>query len=634
MGAGATEEVRGLEAIRMAAGEAMRIPERMTVSQWADANRVLSPRISQEAGQWDTSRTPYLYGPQDAFSDPETERITLMFCTQVGKTEGLLNCMGYAIDQDPGPALFVLPTEGVVKNVSQGRLKFSFEDCPALAARLGGEKSDSQKFAYRFDRMTLLMAWSNSPSALSSNPIRYLFMDEVDKFPPWSGTEGSPPDLARERTKTYRASRKIVESSTPTKDYGYIYVAYMASDRCRYHVPCPRCGHYQVLCTQQIRRPEDVRDPKRIRDEQLAWYECVECRGRIEEHERMDVVSKGVWCPEACTVGPNGEILGEQPSKAHRGFQLHAANSPWVTFSDCLAEFLESKDYQEKLQNYTNSWEAEPWRETAAEAKEDRLRGLELEYDAGDVPEWALRLTAFADVQKDHVHYGIRAWGLNDRSMLVERKTIREWLPETGEVVSEWDQLWERVLARSFTKANGEVLTVRMLGVDSGYRTDEVYTFCRRDTTHIRATKGSNAPMPTPWMATKVDRDRMDGRVPEKHVKLLLWHLDTYYFKGKLFGWINALNGPWRLHHNTPHEHLREICAEHKVRERNKKTGAVQEIWVKRPGGGENHGLDIEVGNMAIHDMLPPLTEAVAWSGGGVVKSQKSELADGSIRDW
>jgi phage terminase large subunit GpA-like protein len=42
-------------------------PPSLTVSQWADANRVLSQKSSAQPGRWHTARTPYLREPMDAF---------------------------------------------------------------------------------------------------------------------------------------------------------------------------------------------------------------------------------------------------------------------------------------------------------------------------------------------------------------------------------------------------------------------------------------------------------------------------------------------------------------------------------------------------------------------------------------
>jgi phage terminase large subunit GpA-like protein len=41
---------------------------RLSVSQWADANRILSSKGSSESGEWTTARTPYLKEPMDCLS--------------------------------------------------------------------------------------------------------------------------------------------------------------------------------------------------------------------------------------------------------------------------------------------------------------------------------------------------------------------------------------------------------------------------------------------------------------------------------------------------------------------------------------------------------------------------------------
>ena len=78
---------------------------------------------SAEPGQWRNSRTPYLRGIMNAFSDPLIEEITVMASTQIGKTEGMYNMLGYAIDQDAGPALLVLPRKEDAKSISYNRVK-------------------------------------------------------------------------------------------------------------------------------------------------------------------------------------------------------------------------------------------------------------------------------------------------------------------------------------------------------------------------------------------------------------------------------------------------------------------------------------------------------------------------------
>jgi len=76
-------------------------PPKLTVSQWADKYRRLSPESSAEPGQWNTDRAPYQRGVMDAVTDPDVEEIVVMTSSQVGKTEILLNIIGYHIHQDP-----------------------------------------------------------------------------------------------------------------------------------------------------------------------------------------------------------------------------------------------------------------------------------------------------------------------------------------------------------------------------------------------------------------------------------------------------------------------------------------------------------------------------------------------------
>lgn len=48
----------------------------------------------------------------DAVNDPEIEKI-IMSSAQVGKTELILNTLGYHIDFDPAPIMIIQPTVGL-----------------------------------------------------------------------------------------------------------------------------------------------------------------------------------------------------------------------------------------------------------------------------------------------------------------------------------------------------------------------------------------------------------------------------------------------------------------------------------------------------------------------------------------
>jgi phage terminase large subunit GpA-like protein len=192
-------------------------PENLTVSAWADKYRRLSAENS-EAGPWRTTRTPYLREIMDAFTDPKVRRIVVAAASQVGKSEMELNMIGYAIDVDPGPIMFVLPTLDVAKDFSKRRIAPMIRDTKSLREKVGDAKSrdsDNTLLKKSYPGGMLTITGANSPASLASIPARYVFGDERDRWPRSSGTEGDPWGLVEARTRTFYNS-KMVEVSTPT----------------------------------------------------------------------------------------------------------------------------------------------------------------------------------------------------------------------------------------------------------------------------------------------------------------------------------------------------------------------------------------------------------------------------------
>ena len=97
-------------------------PPDLTISEWADTYRKLSPESSAEAGQWHTSRVPFQKGIMDTFNDPKIEQVVFAKSAQVGATEILLNIIGYYVDQDPAPMLIMQPTLQMAQAFSKDRL--------------------------------------------------------------------------------------------------------------------------------------------------------------------------------------------------------------------------------------------------------------------------------------------------------------------------------------------------------------------------------------------------------------------------------------------------------------------------------------------------------------------------------
>ena len=165
-------------------------PPSLTISQWADNYRKLSSESSAEPGQWNTDRAPYQREIMDAISDPVTEKVIVMASSQVGKSEIILNTIGYYIDYDPAPMLYLLPTKELAESISKDRLSPMFRDCESLALKIGEEKakdSNNTILHKKFSGGHITLVGSNAPANLSSRPIRILLADEIDRFPITAG---------------------------------------------------------------------------------------------------------------------------------------------------------------------------------------------------------------------------------------------------------------------------------------------------------------------------------------------------------------------------------------------------------------------------------------------------------------
>lgn len=601
---------------------AWELPQDITVSQWADGNRFLDDKISSDSGRWHTEFTPYLRGIMDSINDPLVEEVTIMASTQVGKTESLLNIAGYIVDQDPGPLLFVMPREDDAKSISSKRLLPMLFLSPALKSHILQRSDAITQMEITLDRMIIYFSGANSPASLASRPVRYLLMDETDKYPHFTQKEADPIKLATERTRTYW-NRKIIKCSTPTTRDGYIAREYEKSDRMRFYVPCPHCSKYQVLIFKtQVKWPEDVRDPEQIKSGRLAWYECIRCRGKITEPMKRKMVAQGKWCSDECDVGDDGSITGNAQRTANRGFWINALYSPWLSFSDVAAEFLASKDTPELLMNFVNSWLGEVWEENLNKTKPEEIKALARPYQRGIVPAGVRALTGGVDVQKDHFWLVIRGWGISQ---------------ESWKILSARVETWDDVISIMFQTRypsempNVDPLPVRVTCIDTGYRTDEVYDVCRRYRDLARPIKGRQHLTGVPIKSSTIDRYPKDGRVIPGGLQL--WHLDTSYFKDKVSRLVQntAMDSPggWHVHLEPSDEYCRQFSGEHKVILRDRKTGRVTEEWRPITSRAPTHCWDCEIYATAAAEMM----RVFSWrpEGGGPIihqPSKKTVLSD------
>ncbi len=538
------------------------MPRPLTVSEHADENRILDPRTSAEAGRWKTSRTPYLREPMDTFNDPVVRKVTIKFCTQVGKTEVALNILSFSIGEDPGTALFVKPTKEDAKEISADRVKRMIELSPALNCHVEDWETGKQKMnmlRYSLDRMFVYFGWSGSATSLAARAIRLLIRDEPDKFERWTGREGSPISLSEERLATYSDSF-ICDTGTPTTPDNHMEMEWADSLKKRYFVPCPHCGEFQWLRWPQIKFPPEVRDHKIMIRDKLAWYECEICKEKILDIHKPTMLARGRWLAfehekiiHLATIHPNDDpesvipddaaetftidnadsrwvymTQGECPKLAHVGYHLNALYSPWTdkTFSHVAGEFLKSNGIPEKMMNFANSWLAEPWVERVEATDESKLRMHIAGYSKQSLPEKARVLTAAVDVQERLFYITIRAWGYRETTWLIDNFALPHNDPE------DWENMAKVVEAYSapFESPEYEPLTVLVAGIDSGYKTGQVYEFCWRHPL-FKPMKGDVSVVAGVATTALEKYPHNNKKIPGG---LMLWRFNPDFFKEKI----------------------------------------------------------------------------------------------------
>ena len=177
----------GADELLRAWGRGVRPDADLTVSQWADAHRMLGSRASAEPGRYRTARTPYMREIMDALSPSSAvQRIVFMKAAQVGATEAGNNWIGFAIHHAPGPMLAVQPTVELAKRNSRQRIDPLIEESAALRERVKPARSrdaGNTMLSKEFAGGILIMTGANSAVGLRSTPARYIFLDEVDAYP-------------------------------------------------------------------------------------------------------------------------------------------------------------------------------------------------------------------------------------------------------------------------------------------------------------------------------------------------------------------------------------------------------------------------------------------------------------------
>ncbi|CAH1058863.1 phage terminase large subunit family protein [Paenibacillus pseudetheri] len=567
-------------------------PEPLSIAEWADQHRVLSPEDSSEKGPWRTSRSPFQKVPMEAISDPEVESVVMMWGAQLGKTAVQLNTIGYYTGHDPAPIMVVQPDLVVAKDFSKDRLAPMYRDSPQLAKLITKDKSrdTSNTILYKsYPGGRVNIAGANSPASLASKPIRVVIADEIDRFPVSAGKEGDPVSLATARTDTFY-NKKLVFVSTPTiKGMSRIEKLYEDSTKEEWCVPCPSCEEYQPFKWGQIKFEYDEETSDCIKVEMA----CKHCGTLHPEHEwKHDYAERGKW------------IAGKKHATT-RGFHLNSlAGTINVTWKKLVNDWMKAqRGGSQLLKTFINTKLAETWEEKGQKVEHEVLLNRREMYQAR-VPTGVRYLTAAVDTQDTRFEIDVMGWGKGYSSWRVQRHII------VGDLNQQqpWDEL-DEFLARTWKDAEGRTFRpVRILIDSGGHHTLKVYKFCKpRQGRNIYALKGEEK-------GDGTETPLLNGISTNNVVNATVIRVGVSEGKATVFASLKLEPGkPGSCRFPLPHpdnpdafvydeEYFMQLTAEQLVTRY--KEGLPYTVWVKTRV--RNEALDLAVYNRAAIEMINP----------------------------
>lgn len=589
---------RAWGATAQAARERLKPRSRLTVSEWADLYRVLPP-TSAEPGRWRTNRTPYLRAIMDACSDPTVERVVFKKPAQVGGSEAENNVLGYYIDQDPAPILFVQISVLEAKKYSKERIAPMIEESPALRRKVTAAKSrdsDNTIDSKSFPGGHLGIVGANAPSGLRSRPRRIRLYDEVDGYPPSAGEEGDPIELGEKRGTTFWNGLAMLCSTPTVAGLSRIDAAIDECDEVfAYFVPCPHCGHHQRLVWENLRWEKSLgSEGESVHHPETACYVCEKCGVAIEDRYRTRMIRdeaaggtahwKLVRRNEKATKGRRGRWLGFD--------ELNALYSPWTPWSLLADEWLKAQGRPRLLQVFVNTRLNQVWDAAGATVETDALLARREEYEASPLPAGVLVITAGVDVQADRLEVEIVGWGVGLESWSLNYLRIPgdPTNPET------WKML-DHALEATFEHPCGRRLRIAATCVDAKYTTQVVLKYCKaRVNARVWPIHGVDG-MGRPVIGTPTAKNKQ--RVANYPVGVDTAKVEFY--KRLAIELPNDWNGtdpvPGYCHYPNRHPYNKVffdgVTAE-KLREAPTRRGHLKLEWVVRPGR-RNEPLDVRV---------------------------------------
>ena len=550
-----------------------------------------SPRRGQ---RWSSDSAFFIREFMECFADNHIRDLAARCSAQSAKTQTIEVLLAWLIENDPGPAMWLMANADDVKSFARRRLIPFLESCTAIAHLLPDDRRKRKVDELILATMSLLLRGAQSKGKLSSNPVRYLFMDEVRDWPAWAKL------TVEKRTRAYWNAKRVM-ISTADQANDVVDQSFLRGDQRRFQCVCPHCAFPQELQFGDERTPFGLKWEKDSTTFSAGeWdfdalaktirYECINCHDTFQDTPRIrrQIVTNGHW---------KKTNLKADPTRA--SFTWSALLPEWVPWWESVKELLDAKAAldrgdREPLKTFVNETKGESWLDALGDVKnwgflEDRkadyLRASGL--PEGEVWKWDEEVSRlfWIDVQGKggrHFKWVCRAYSKTGASRLVDYGT--SWT--IAEVRSKIEEL----------NVNPDDV-----GIDSGNWSSEVYQYVIESGYRWKAMKGDKCAY------FKVDGVRMIWQWSEvdpyigtpqqgKAMPIPLLIFSSSGAKDKLASYMNAIPGfaSWDIAEDTEEVYFSEMTAEERQEVVVRGGVGVQYLWVQKRK--DNHTFDCEQG--------------------------------------
>jgi len=580
-----------------------------------------------------------------AFSKPLVRRIIFIMGSQMGKSVSMQNIIGHQLDDDPAPIIYVGPTQSNIDSVVEPKIVDMFRNCDSLWDKLAkGHKST--KHHKRISGVSLRLAWAGSATELASDSARLGLVDELDRMEQDVKGEGSPVELTEARTSVF-ADGKIGVTSTPTEGNVDVLVhkatgmqhwdesdtivspvwrLWQEGSRHEWAVPCAQCFEYFIPRMRLLWWPKGA--TVEIAEKE-AKLNCPCCGGQNGDKNKNWMNQFGVfvapgqkpakWSKKKKRILIQDHNTHEEEMIDFNGYMATGSSnesfwvsgimsfSPKKSLGFLAAKFIQAakSGEPERIKGVINTDFGELFRISGEAPKWEKVKTCIGEYLSNTVPEKTKRLVGAVDVQKNRLVYVVRGFG----------EGLESWQVEHGELWGPTDQadVWRQLEELLETEWEDKMIT--KIAIDSGYRPEPVYAFCRKHRTVAIAVKGHDS-LDKPYYASMIDVT-IRGKVFKGGLQL--WHYSADIMKS----WVHSQvawddeNGEactWHLPSDTDEGYCKQIVAEQRAV---KPSGKV--TWIQT--ATDNHYLDCEA--------LAYLAIRVAGGvSGGTARKPKAKSAE------